>query len=237
MNYYYGTARERGVKAIKLKKLPISQGDDHWLGDGVYFYDNIKYAYRWIWMMCEDKIKKNPSKDVLLDNYMVIVANINIVEGRLWDLVHNPEHFLLFNELRTEILKKNNQGSEMKKRVTSKKIVDGVVLNILFNEYGFGEEFDAVLYSFRTKSSSASLKTRIDIHEIQLCVKNPEIITGLCECTNYNHHDNIQFIYAYNNYKKGARKNDKNKNDIGRKSSLYQRIFKQNASGRIQSDA
>ena len=203
MKYYHGTARKRGAESIEAQTMPISQGDDHWLGDGIYFYDNIKYAYRWIWMMCEDRVQRQPSKEVLLDNYMVIVADIDIVEGRLWDLVHNPEHFMLFEELRTEILKKHAQDPALKKRVADNKIVDGVVLNILYNEYGFGEYYDAVLYSFRTKKS---LGTRIDIQEIQLCVKNSEVITEFCECTDYNHNDNVQFIYAYNDYKVRAAK-------------------------------
>ena len=60
MKYYHGTARKRGAESIEAQIMPISRGDDHWLGDGIYFYDNINLNHSFqtpgvIYMYLTDK--------------------------------------------------------------------------------------------------------------------------------------------------------------------------------------
>ena len=58
--YYHGTEIERGRKAVKEQKLPISTSSvkrEQWLGDGWYFYEYERDAYKWIFDMHRSKEK------------------------------------------------------------------------------------------------------------------------------------------------------------------------------------
>ena len=48
---YHGTEKERGKKIVAEQKMIPSISDDrrqHWLGDGIYLYREMLYAFRWI---------------------------------------------------------------------------------------------------------------------------------------------------------------------------------------------
>lgn len=44
---YHKTRIDRAASILKFKCFPISTGDDKWLGDGIYFWDDIENAKWW----------------------------------------------------------------------------------------------------------------------------------------------------------------------------------------------
>ena len=118
--------------------MKISKGDYHWLGDGAYFYKECAYAYRWIHLMCEKINGKDLQEKDVIENYMILQADINLQKERLFDL-DNPEHNFDFNITR-KALEKELSKSE---KYTHKRITDGAVINIMFKEMGYQEQYDA----------------------------------------------------------------------------------------------
>ena len=44
---YHGTSKESADAIIKDKKFRISNGEEQWLGDGIYFYPDFGDALNW----------------------------------------------------------------------------------------------------------------------------------------------------------------------------------------------
>lgn len=44
---YHKTRVDRAAKILKYKCFPISTGNDKWLGDGIYFWDDLENAKWW----------------------------------------------------------------------------------------------------------------------------------------------------------------------------------------------
>lgn len=203
---YHGSERTRGNEIIKTQQMKISQGDRHWLGDGAYFYKECAYAYRWIHLMCEEVKGKDFQEKDIIENYMILQADINLQKERLFDL-DNQEHNFDFNTTR-EILEKELSKSE---KYTHKRITDGTVINIMFKEMGYQEQYDAIQYYFDTDVKGHT-NSKIRLREYQLCVKNTEIIHNIREISkeDYEVEKNEKFIIQYDTYKgKGKRYDDK----------------------------
>ena len=186
--------------------MKISQGDRHWLGDGAYFYKECAYAYRWIHLMWEEVKGKDFQEKDVIENYMILQADINLQKERLFDL-DNPEHNFDFNTTR-ESLEKELSKSE---KYTHKRITDGTVINIMFKEMGYQEQYDAIQYYFDTDVKGHT-NSKIRLREYQLCVKNTEIIHNIREISkeDYEVEKNEKFIIQYDTYKgKGKRYDDK----------------------------
>lgn len=186
--------------------MKISQGDRHWLGDGAYFYKECAYAYRWIHLMCEEIKGEDLQEKDVIENYMILQADINLQKERLFDL-DNPEHNFDFNITR-KTLEKELSKSE---KYTHKRITDGAVINIMFKEMGYQEQYDAIQYYFDTDKKSHT-NSKIRLREYQLCVKNTKIIHNIREISkeDYEVEKNEKFIIQYDAYKgKGKRYDDK----------------------------
>lgn len=87
---YHGTDTE-SCKNILNSNYRISQGDDHWLGDGVYFFVEgistrpIELAEKWAIAQSWDKNKKN----YIYSDYSVLESMIKVEEDKFLDLT-NP---------------------------------------------------------------------------------------------------------------------------------------------------
>lgn len=99
MTLYHGTERDKGKKIIVSQNFNRSLGDEHWLGDGIYFYGESCYAFRWIYL---DYIRKyphcTPKIQNVINKYVVLSADITIEINRIFDL-SNVIHKILFDEV------------------------------------------------------------------------------------------------------------------------------------------
>ena len=202
--------------------MKISQGDYHWLGDGVYFYKERAYAYRWIHLMCKKRKGEDFQVKDVIEDYMILQADINLQEERLFDL-DNPEHNFDFNITRKNIEKELSKS----KKYTYEKITDGLVINFMFKEIGYQKQYDAIQYSFDT-DIKGNTNSKIRLREYQLCVKNAEIIYNIKEIPkeDYEVERNEKFIIQYDTYKgKGTRYEDK----TGKEGTYRKFLSKSNA--------
>ena len=222
---YHGSERTRGNEIIKTQQMKTSQGDYHWLGDGAYFFKECAYAYRWIHLMCKrSKGEGFTEKDVLKD-YMILQADINLKEERLFDL-DNPEHNFDFNTVRESLEKELSKS----RKYSQKRINDGQIINIMFKELGYQEKYDAIQYYFDT-DTKGNPHSRIRLREYQLCVKNTEIIQNIREISkkDYEVERNEKFIIQYDTYKGKGRRNDDNKE--GKERTYRKFLSKSNTRG------
>ncbi len=92
---YHGTNYEVGKEIIRTKYFRKSLGDRHWLGDGVYFYSDKSYAFRWIYISYRRNNKadrKIITGNSILEKYTILSADIEVDKSRIFDLVENAQH-------------------------------------------------------------------------------------------------------------------------------------------------
>lgn len=197
---YHGTERIRGQRMINCKCMEITIGEKHWLGDGSYFYAEDCYAYRWIYNMYKKKYPdSNVDHEDLLKKYMIIEADLNVGKERVFSFM-NPEHKQLYDFALNECIKRSK----------GKQIVDGAVLNLMFNIMGYKEKYDAVIAVFLhddvdmngEKIREGNVSSRFPyVPEIQICVKNLNVIENMREAnTSGNQGRLLRFAENYTSF-------------------------------------
>jgi len=179
-NYYHGTSIELSKKIIIENRFKPSKGDRHWLGDGVYFYEEEFYAYNWLIYEYKKKFgKKLYDKNKINKDYNILSANFNISKERIFKLSEKAEHKILFDITMEETIKK----SKYSKRFDQVTFPEGVILNIMFKEMRYNSNFDLIVAIFtRRKSNYGNAVLRLNyIPEKQLCVVNNNIIENIKE--------------------------------------------------------
>lgn len=115
---YHGTSKASGY-LIKAKGFSISRGDDHWLGDGAYFFeDDESMAFEW----CKAESYKKKYKE-----YVIIESDIRVAIKNVFDL-SEPKNFKFFHSYRDMLLEKIKKGTYSVK-VKNKHVLDGAVIN------------------------------------------------------------------------------------------------------------
>ncbi len=211
MCYYHGTNINSFNKILKDNKMNPSRGDNHWLGDGVYFYDDVVYAYYWIYTQFNNRYKNNLSENNNIYNeFKIISSKLKMESEKIFNL-DSIINKTIFDTTYENCVNKKIQSQRFK----DCEMADGVVINIMFNELGYNKNYNVVIASFsrRTKNyENTNLRLHYSI-EKQICVKDNGIIYDIIE---YNYKDKIttyqniieRFNYDYPNniYKKNKRK-------------------------------
>lgn len=209
---YHGTEKKRGKEMLAKQRMISSISDDrkqHWLGDGIYLYREIFYAFRWIELMYIEYYGNTDMREDLLKKYAILSVGIEYNPERIFSL-DNPEHNRVFRETEMAYKKKSAFSSKLEKYEYS----DGVIINILFKNLKYGENYDAVEATFPTVELKDILvsKSRIkSINEYQLCIKNDRIIRKIEDVT-----DEVEFDEYYSRllsfeefkHRWGKRRND-----------------------------
>lgn len=192
--YFHGTTVEAGKSILKSNFMKPSIGDEHWLGDGYYFFKDDLYAFRWIVIKYTNNFKTNKWEkiDDIYNEYMILSADI--ILDRIFSL-DNLEHKRLFLKMKSLLGQKMQNSPRYKKY----EIVDGVVINIMFNEMGYIEKYDAVEATYPIAYVYDTNSRQDYIPEYQLCVKNLLTISNIQK---YNGtevpEEYISFVNEYN---------------------------------------
>lgn len=125
---FHGTdsANEASILATGFK---ASTGDDHWLGDGVYFFvegnsavDPVGAAVKWAIAQAYDTTTKLNK----YSEYVVIEAEIEVKEENFLDL-NSVEGMEVFNKIRNQFVKKIKDGG---KKLKYGAFQDGHLINM-----------------------------------------------------------------------------------------------------------
>ncbi len=175
---YHGTNRLRGERIIANEQIELSIGDNHWLGDGSYFFEDDLYAYKWCVDMFYNRYKEYYTYNHLIEEYMILRASIKTEQSRIFDLTHLEGKSIF------DITYKNLMVmAEYSEKFKNYEIADGVVINYLFKELGYSYSYDVVRAVFiKYKNNYRGIKTRQGfVCETQLCIKNINVIDKIYE--------------------------------------------------------
>lgn len=200
--YYHGTDKDSAEAIVLTQKMQPSEGNNHWLGDGYYFYADAEYAFRWILMKYTNNFRNEFTDDYskVFDDYSILSAELNIEVERVFSM-ENVKHKMLFLETKNALLNKAQESKQYKDLIERYGIVDGVVFNYLFKYQDLGNKYDAVKAVFPI--SYVFDNSRIEyLPEPQICVKNVKVIS---DYQNYSQEialDNYkEFMIKYNQIK------------------------------------
>jgi hypothetical protein len=179
---YHGTDKN-SAKSIIAGNFEPSKGNNHWLGDGVYFYEEKFHAFKWMWYKCPKDKKKD--KNHLQDKVAIIATEVNCDKSRVFNL-DTIYHKLIFEAIYKEI----NTTTELLKNLKGRTCAEGVVLNYMFNKLGYDRKYDIVRALFPIPHKKYNKIIRQERHnpikkkthrltfmpEVQVCVKNLDVI-------------------------------------------------------------
>lgn len=171
---YHGTIQKFADNIKNTKKFKIEIRNNHWLGNGVYFFvDNFSEAEWWSKQAKKKFIRENKLDEQKVKQ-QVIQLQINIDPERLLDLDVVSEIDALNNFMR-ELRKEDLYifGPNKNKEIERCAIID------LYAEY---KEYKAACYTFESKaklskkSNNFMISIGLEKHAKQLCVFDQSII-------------------------------------------------------------
>lgn len=181
--YYHGTSTESCNEILKKGFLKQSIGDDHWLGDGCYFYQEEEYAFRWIFIKYK-KLFSNVNSfncDRIFEKYSIV--SVDLDEKCRFFSLDKPNERLFFIRIKKELEEKAEHSERFSVQIKKSGIVDGVVINILFEYMGFNKKYEAVKAMFPIGRGDGD--SRLDyLPEEQICVKDICVIKNIKKYNN-----------------------------------------------------
>jgi len=178
---YHGTYKESAESIInsqefKYDKIDENPRDDHWLGNGIYFYEEEFHAFKWVWYLKNNKQKE---KDITIDdedilNHCSIVkVEVEVDESRVFDLT-KIRYKLIFERIYKWINKKIELSNDFKERLKEDgACAEGVIFNFMFGQMkdsklDYLKRFDLVkaLFPIPNRKYNNILK-----EEIKSCLK------------------------------------------------------------------
>lgn len=199
----HGTSKE-AWKSIEISQFNLSYGDDLWLGDGVYFFeDNKAMAQEWAKAHLYSKAKeewrevknggytgtlkeyiKSENCKERFNQYTVINCNVDAKEEYCLDLEQeeNAELFHGYRETLVERIKKAKFSVRGRRDKQERKVLDGQVINELVNlsQEHFNKEYKIVkakMFVKKVGDRMLNVDSRISNCTV-VAVRDPECISN-----------------------------------------------------------
>lgn len=162
---YHGTSLENAKKICKSSNeinFKISCGENEWLGNGVYFFDNKQDARDW-----SKKVRR-------FEEIGIVSAVITADEDKMLNLISNDNHIKLF----TNTLNTIKQKSEKYKDKNINTNYTALAIKILIEKI----KYDVIKAIFkpdkRLKEKIQDIPNNMLIGRIQICVINTNCISN-----------------------------------------------------------
>ena len=122
---------------------------------------------------CESSTKN------IFHEYSILGVEVEYDYDKVFSFL-NPDHVTIFTRIKERCVKM----SGLSKKLMNYKFTDGVILNYMFRSMGYSKQYDMVEAIFSLMEDLGKADTRIKgLSEYQLCVKNPEKIKDIKDCT------------------------------------------------------
>lgn len=222
--YYHGTDNVSAYEILKKGFVKPSIGDNHWLGDGYYFYKSEEYAFRWILLKYTDNFRNQyaGNYDNIYDKYTILSAEMN-KDIRVFSM-QDINNRLYFIKVKNKLKEIAEYSDRFKRQIRNKGIVDGVVFNVMFEDMGLDNDFDAIEADFTI--TFVQDDSRLDyLPEDQLCVRRPDVIEKIQKYNGESVSEKYKvFINEYNQSKTILIQ--KNKESKVNKAKMYKSRFR-----------
>lgn len=168
---YHGTSKE-ATESILVNHFQVSRGNDHWLGEGAYFFEDgisngQENAVEWAKVSAWDNAQRKNSYNY----FSVISASISL--ERLWNLT-SEEGLFLFEHSRKELAQRGAQPCKQ----TSGRQFDNAVIEFAAKLLNF----DGIKSWFHIKLTASDRKFRVQSgipNVTVLCVRDPRACISL----------------------------------------------------------
>lgn len=170
--------------------------------------------------------------DNIYSEYTILAAEMN-ENIRIFSL-QDINNRLYFMQVKNKLKEAAEYSDRFKRQISNKGIVDGVVLNVMFEEMGLSEEFDAIEADFTIIFVQDD--SRLDyLPENQLCVRKIDVINKIWKYNEEKVPDHYKVFINEYNQSKNVLRNKNSKSKINR-AKMYKKRFavnnKYNAGGK-----
>lgn len=170
---HHGTERSIAYKIQREQHFLTSEGDQKWLGDGAYFFENNPEMAR-EWSEAEGYKKR-------YSHYGIVEAQIETEVTSLLDLdtPMGREEFHMARLLFTKKLEKESLGI----RIPNSRIFDGKIINDLCCAVSYRVVVQSMFVQL-SKDRKLKVQSRvpncrvISVREPETCIKSPRVIKG-----------------------------------------------------------
>lgn len=192
---FHGTTFESALKILKENHFNKSCNEDDWLGNGIYFYDNLNNAILYNIRKYINHNALYPTYDKLSKERVILVANIEYSDNEIVDFneIENLQKLLGLWKLFYDKIKNNETYKKLKYK-------DGFMINWLLKKTDFfsgckilKNTFNLDLRFKRKISKIFDKKTKIGYNLTQIfwCILDESCIKNL---NLYNDNYEKQFI-------------------------------------------
>lgn len=189
---FHGTLRDKkdSIKEKGFEKSISTIIKKHWLGDGVYFFEDEYYAAEWNIL----DIERNKKKGIYLRtfDYIILKGYIKCNTNKLMDM-SSPEGITLYKYFKEKLKEKYiREGKREQIDKLDKRSAKFWMTTLSDN--GFFDEFDVIIASYvRSKQKiERSEDDFIENHQRQICVRETKCINNVKEYTDI---DRIKELY------------------------------------------
>lgn len=170
---FHGTTFENCLEIDKKKEFKFEKRNDHWLGNGVYFFIRDPKKAEWWSEMTVNKINRNYKKYHQTKppeiKKAVICCVINVKNEKLLDLDTKTGK----NKLRSFVKDLEKSKGSFSLGFSNKHQLMCFVLDFMVREF----KYDAIRYTFRDENDPINtMEFGIEGHSQQLSVFNQDVI-------------------------------------------------------------
>lgn len=176
---YHGTLKENANNIIRTKKYEYDETRKHWLGDGIYFFEDAFFAFRW----ANDMSKKNKKDPAVLKNIL------NLDSSRYLDLTDAKNK----DDFRNDFIKFLNDLKNEKFSFGDSNTSEKEILCLYYNFIKVDKGYDVIKNNFIKKNPSFAKKkicnmsinlnndlfTGLNYVEVQICATNNSVIKDI----------------------------------------------------------
>lgn len=191
---YHTTANENISSILKNGFEPSKTDEEHWLGEGVYFFENLYYAVEWgIIGVIKKKVK---DYEKLQNKCGILISNIDVKNYTILDL-SSPIGYYIFDNMLNVIEKYYSQKKYEEIKDKGYKYIIQILENlekIQSEKYLSKYDILCAIYpkNIYKKESNNKSGDFIVCAQKQICVKNRDAILK----TEVYENDNIKDVFS-----------------------------------------
>ncbi|BES66069.1 hypothetical protein SANA_25080 [Gottschalkiaceae bacterium SANA] len=189
MTGYHGTTFDKAEIIVEDNEFKPSVSNPqriHWLGDGVYFFQEEFFSFWWGANELKRLGLQSITHDLFKERWSILESQISADGERVFNL-QDPITFYEFKAIQSDLISRAKSGGEFYKWIREngfhnwKQFPDGVLLNFLFNECGFKDDFDMIVADFDGLNGAAGKVNygACRVNQVQICVKRNECIDSI----------------------------------------------------------
>lgn len=172
----YHATKKKNEKGILRDGFKISNSDNfhHWLGSGIYFWEDSYYAVEWNMIDLEKNgilTQKN-----MLEKYIIFKATIKTEKNKIINL-SSPRGTIMFEKFKKDVM--NSANTEQRERL--RKINDDIFWVNFMSKKGLFDKYNIIIANYNKiiNKGNNNKADFIKYEQTQICVKSNNFIENV----------------------------------------------------------